>query len=79
MPEILPLARRHYRTVLSAVDDVLAERAFICGDEFTAADIMISYGMSIGKVIGELPAELTHVAAYLARLKQRPAYTRAWA
>ena len=30
-------------------------------------------------IIRELPSEFTNVSAYLERLKQRPAYDRAWA
>jgi hypothetical protein len=40
---------------------------------------MISYGISMAKIIRELPAELANVGSYLERLKGRPAYQRAWA
>jgi glutathione S-transferase len=78
VPEVLPLSRRHYREALAVVDRALSDRPFICGAEFSAADIMVSYGVTIGKFIGELPAELERLAAYLGRLKERPAYLRAW-
>lgn len=78
VPEILPLARRDYAAGLAVVERALSERRWICGDDFTAADIMISYGISIGKLIGELPADLPNIASYLDRLRQRPAYERAW-
>ena len=51
----------------------------ICGAEFTAADIMVVYGIVVAKIMGELPADLPNIAAYLGRLKARPAYERAWA
>ena len=79
VPEVLPLSRQHYREALTVVDRALSNRAFICGATFSAADIMISYGVTIGKFIGELPSELERITAYLDRLKERPAYHRAWA
>jgi glutathione S-transferase len=78
VPEVLPLARRDYIASLQVVDRALETRIWICGDEFSAADIMISYGITNGKRIGELPADLRGVVLYLKRLMQRPAYQRAW-
>jgi glutathione S-transferase len=63
---------------LAVVDRALTGREFICGSAFTAADIMIAYGIVMGRIIRELPAEFTNIGAYLERLKQRPAYERAW-
>ncbi|HEX7669965.1 MAG TPA: hypothetical protein VF395_10290 [Polyangiaceae bacterium] len=42
-------------------------------------DTGISYGMVMGRITKELPPEFANVAAYLDRLKERPAYTKAWA
>jgi glutathione S-transferase len=78
-PDYTPFARARYRIVLAPVDKVLATREFITGPEFTAADIMIAYGIVMSRIIGELPAEFANVAAYLGRLKARPAYAKAWA
>jgi glutathione S-transferase len=77
--EYTPFARDRFRLVLVPVDKLLATREFITGSEFTAADIMIAYGIVMGRIVGELPAEFTNLAAYMARLKQRPAYAKAWA
>ena len=71
-------ARTRLHASLALVDRVLDQRPFICGDTFTAADIMLSYGMVMSRIVRELPAEFTHVAKYLERLKQRPAYAKAW-
>jgi glutathione S-transferase len=78
VPEVLPLSRQHYREALTVVDRALDERAFICGSTFSAADIMVSYGVTMAKFIGELPSDLERLGAYLGRLKERPAYLRAW-
>jgi hypothetical protein len=40
---------------------------------------MIAYGMIIGRIIREVPADMGNIGAYIERLKQRPAYERAWA
>ena len=78
VPEVVGAMRRRYRKAVELVDRVLRDRAYILGAEFSAADIMVSYGISTTKIAAELPAELTHVAAYLKRLMERPAYRKAW-
>jgi hypothetical protein len=40
---------------------------------------MVAYGVAISKIMRELPADLGALPAYLLRMKQRPAYERAWA
>jgi glutathione S-transferase len=77
--EYTPFARARYKSALVPVNEVLGKQEFIAGPEFTAADIMISYGIIMGKITGELPAEFEHLAGYLGRLKARPAYGKAWA
>jgi glutathione S-transferase len=85
LPEVerIPAAAEDGRVrlhqALDVVDKVLAERPFILGDEFTAADIMVAYGVAISKIMRELPPELGALSAYLSRMKKRPAYERAWA
>jgi glutathione S-transferase len=78
-PEYIPFARERYRAALAPVDRVLATREFILGKDFSAADIMMSYGMIMGRITKELPPEFTNVAAYIKRLSERPAYAKAWA
>ena len=77
--EVVTYARRRLRQSLELVDHTLAGRDYILGAEFTAADIMLSYGMVMARITKELPAEFANVASYLERLKQRPAYAKAWA
>lgn len=76
---VVAYARRRLRSSLALVDRTLAGRAYIAGAEFTAADIMVSYGIVMARITKELPAEFTNLASYLERLKQRPAYAKAWA
>jgi glutathione S-transferase len=72
-------ARQRLRASLEVVDSELAGNPYIVGEDFTAADIMVSYGITMARIIGELPKDLPHVGAYLERLKGRPSYARAWA
>ena len=56
-----------------AVDDALAGRAYLLGDQFTAADIMMGYTLMIYRrlVTPELP---TNLERYWSRLSERPAF-----
>jgi glutathione S-transferase len=76
--DIVNDARERLASAACAVDLALAQRPYICGDAFSAADIMGSYGLVMSRIIRELPDQLAHVPAYLERLKERPAYARAW-
>jgi glutathione S-transferase len=77
--EYTPFARGRYKSALAPVNEVLGKQEYIAGAEFTAADIMVSYGIVMGKITGELPAEFANLPAYLGRLKARSAYAKAWA
>jgi glutathione S-transferase len=71
--------RERAKLGIEVVERALHGRAYILGDDFTAADIMVSYGIVMANFIGELPDGLENVRAYMARLKERPAYGPAWA
>ena len=80
--ELVPAALEESRRSLSAAAEVV-ERAlegkrFICGEEFSAADIMVSYGLIMARIVRELPERFSNIAAYLERLKERPSYAKAW-
>lgn len=72
-------ARGRFRETLSVADRALEGRKYMLGDAFTAADIMIAYGIVMGRITKELPPEFGNIAAYLGRLQERPAYEKAWA
>jgi glutathione S-transferase len=72
-------ARGRFRETLAVVDQSLTGRTFMLGDAFSAADIMVAYGIVMAKITKELPAELENVARYLGQLAERPAYAKAWA
>jgi glutathione S-transferase len=78
-PDRLAELRERLRQILVVVERALDGKSYMLGAEFTAADIMISYGVTLAKIIGELPDDMPNLVSYLGRLKERPAYTRAWA
>jgi len=59
------------------IDDVLRDRDFFAGDEFTMADIQMSYPVeaSVSRGGGDRP----YMAEWLKRMQARPAYQRALA
>lgn len=79
VPAALGPIRRRTHDALAVVERALQGREYILGTEFSAADIMVSYGITMLKVIGEFPNDVPEAAGYLGRLKQRPGYQRAWA
>ncbi len=79
LADVVTESRAHLRAAIELVELTLGQRAYITGSEFSAADIMVSYGIVMARITGELPAEFRNVAEYLTRLKERPAYGRAWA
>jgi glutathione S-transferase len=79
IPEIVTASRERLRETLAVVERALEGQSYVLGAHLTAADIMIAYGIVIAKIIGELPADLPNITAYVGRLKERTAYQRAWA
>ncbi|MFQ5348324.1 MAG: glutathione S-transferase family protein [Rhodothalassiaceae bacterium] len=58
------------------LDAALAEREFIAGDRFTAADVYLGAQIGFAFQLGSLP-ERPHLREYWSRLSARPAYLRA--
>jgi glutathione S-transferase len=75
---VLERSRARFHAAVAVVDRALEHQPYIAGESFSAADIMVAYGLVMGRIIRELPAQFTNVAAYMARLKHRPTYDRAW-
>jgi len=72
-------ARLQLTAAVQVVERALAGTPYVAGQEFSAADIMLGYGLIMARIIRELPDGLVHVPAYLERLKERPSYAVAWA
>ncbi|TFZ04778.1 glutathione S-transferase family protein [Ramlibacter rhizophilus] len=69
---VMPQLRRH----LDFIEAELKPRAWFAGDDFTAADIQMSYPLEAAQArvgLQDYPA----IAGYLARIRERPAYQRA--
>ncbi|MCR9093539.1 MAG: glutathione S-transferase family protein [bacterium] len=71
------VARRQLARILAVLESEVAGRAFLVGDAFTAADIMVGYGVTLATLVGELPDDVPAVHAWLDGLAARPAYARA--
>ncbi len=64
--------------MLGAVDAHLQGRDFLAG-AFSGADIMTGHACTVAARLGADIADKPNVAAYIARLNERPALQRAWA
>lgn len=77
IPAVVEDAKAQLHKLLTYLDKVLADRPFICGEQFTAADIMLGYDLNLTKLIGVSLDEHKPVADYFARLSARPAFQKA--
>jgi glutathione S-transferase len=74
IPAIVPSLMKRYARAVAVVAEALAEKAYLLGDRFSAADIMVgSTLMWLPDVLADHP----NLGAYVDRLRQRPAYRRA--
>lgn len=62
---------------LKLVNARLESAEYLCAGRFTAADIAVGYALYLGEVTGLAPHFKPQTAAYLERLKSRPAFQRA--
>ena len=72
-------ARRTFEQYASILDQTVADRDYLLGDDFTAADIVIGYSLFLAEMANMMPPKATHLAAYYQRLAQRPAFQKATA
>ena len=62
--------------VVDTLAGFLADRAYVCGDRFTAADVYVGAQIDWGMMFKSLP-ERPEFLAYAERLRERPAYKAA--
>lgn len=62
---------------LKLVNARLETQEYLCAGRFTVADIAVGYALYLGEITGIAPHYKPQTAAYLARLKARPAFQRA--
>jgi glutathione S-transferase len=70
-------ARRMAAAALQVVERALAGKDYLLGADFSAADIMMAYGLQSARGFGVLGDEHPGLGRYLARLEARPALQRA--
>jgi glutathione S-transferase len=78
VPAVVADARKRLRRCLAVVERELAGREAILPSGFSAADIMLCYGLQLAKLLGLLDEDLPQTRAYLERLAERPAFQKAW-
>jgi glutathione S-transferase len=77
-PENLARATKLLTRMLEPVDAALAGREYLAG-EFSGADIMTGHACVISAKLGADLSDKPNVAAYVERLKARPALQKAFA
>lgn len=77
IPKLVDEARPQLTAALRVVEQALAGRTFLLGNQFTAADVMVGSTIGWAQMMGIVGNDLPGVAAYVARLGERPAYQRA--
>lgn len=65
------------RTHLDFMEGELGKTLWFAGDEFSAADIQMSFAVEAARARGGLDASRPKLMAYLERIHERPAYQRA--
>lgn len=60
-------------TIVAHLERALAGKTWLLGDGFTAADVAVGYALNLLDVCGYV-AGAEHTAAYLGRLRARPAF-----
>jgi glutathione S-transferase len=78
IPAVVADARKRLARMLDVVEKELAARDHLLPSGFSAADIMLGYGLQLAKLVGQLPADRPRTVAYLERLAARPAFQRAF-
>jgi glutathione S-transferase len=79
IPAMVPDAQARIGQWMDLLDRELAGRAYVAGDEFSAADVMVGYAVALAKLVGAVGASHPNVAAYATRLEERPAFRKAFA
>jgi glutathione S-transferase len=76
IPAVLEEMKGRVLVCLSAVEQALAGRSYLLGDDFTAADIMMGYSVMLARRVASIDDQ-PNLAAYWERLSSRPAFQQA--
>lgn len=61
---------------MATIESAVADGPYVCGDQFTAADVPVGSFLDFSMQVGMFENNTT-IEQYIARLKARPAYQRA--
>jgi glutathione S-transferase len=76
-PAVLELGKARLRHFAATLEEALAKHAHLCGDEFSAADVVVGYSLYAAERGGGLPDDYPKLRAYYDRLTARPAFEKA--
>ena len=62
---------------LAFMEQTLSNSRWFCGDNFTAADVQMSFPLEAAEIRIDLAADYPHVTAFLQTIRERPAYKAA--
>ncbi|ABS63619.1 Glutathione S-transferase domain [Parvibaculum lavamentivorans DS-1] len=79
IPQIALEGQQNAKKMLDVLEKELSDKPYVCGAEFSAADIMLGYDLLLCKLFGLLTPDHPKVSAYFARLSERPAFQKATA
>jgi glutathione S-transferase len=74
---LLEDARARAAAGLDFLERELGGKAYLLGDEFSAADIMMGFTLAAARMLGVLGERHPGLLTYFARLEARPAYQKA--
>ena len=73
VPEVAGWARNRALQTMAWLDDELAERSHIAGDDYTLADIIAQCAFVLGKAVGlRISPEMTHLSRWFMQVSARP-------
>jgi len=78
-PDLAALGRQAFEGYASMLDKPLKDHAYLLGDEFTAADIVVGYALFLANMMDLLLPKHVNLIAYYERLSQRPSFKKATA
>ena len=79
IPIAIDAAKERAEAALAVVEQNLETRAYLLGEEFSAADIMLGFTLAAAQFLGVLDTKYPRTLSYLGRLLERPAFQRATA
>ena len=77
VPALVDRGREIAPALVGVVERALGDAPYILGDAFSAADIMLGFGLNIARYLEFVGDETPRTRDYCDRLAERPAYQRA--